>query len=290
MTTIVIDASPILYASVFSKSDMRMCNRNEVRTECTYRIAMTIYNMYTMFNTNRVVLTFDSKINNRKKMYPTYKANRKEVSEDIKRARQEIYAQIPTVQNFLTKCNIPWFCEEGFESDDVIASICYNNGGEFILGVSDHDMFQLLRPNVTIYNLYKAENKIYTDKHFISDFGISPRKYHQVLGLAGCPTDNIEGIRGVGEKKAIQFLNKTLPTNGKIYKTIMENKETYYETLKLVKLPLDGCPVIILPDYFEKNYNYDGFISICDELEFDSFYQESGVLNLRTWKAFFGKD
>lgn len=286
MRTLIIDASPILYMTAFAKDGLALATEDGRRTECVYRLITTIFSMCELYNTNKVVVTFDSKINNRKVISPEYKANRQEVSENIKQKRQEIFEQIPRVKEFLTQANIEWYEIEGFESDDLIASICFNNPGFFTLIVSDHDMYQLLRPNIDMYFLSKRIR--YTMSDFEKEYGISPTKYHQVMAMAGDPTDNIKGIKGIGEKAALDFILKKLKPTTKKYKAIVEGKQIYFETMRLVKLPLENCPVIKLE---HKIPDFPGFVEACKSLEFDSILKKcSDPFYIEHWKSVLFKE
>ena len=281
MRTLVIDASPILYMSVFARDGLALATEDGRRTECAYRLITTIFSMCELYSTNKVVVTFDSKINNRKLISPDYKANRQEVPENIKEKRKEIFEQIPRIKEFLTTSNIEWYELEGFESDDLIASICFNNPGFFTLIVSDHDMYQLLRPNIDMYFLSKRRKYTMTD--FENEFGIPSTKYHQVLALAGDPTDNIKGIPSIGERTALNFVKKTLSSSSKKYKEILKGKDLYFETMRLVKLPLENCPVIKL-EY--KVPSYTGFIEACENLEFASILKKrTDPFYIDNWKS-----
>ena len=88
--------------------------------------------------------------------------------------------------------------------------------------------------------------------------------------IAGCKSDEVPGIAGVGEKTAIKFLKNELPKHFKAYSKIRDNWESALEKwLPLVHLPLEGTPLPNLHDY--KHPSMSEFFKICVEYEFESF-------------------
>jgi 5'-3' exonuclease len=178
-------------------------------------------------------------------MYSNYKGNRIRQVPDksIEKARGILKTQIFALRDdYLPDAgfkNVFW--SDGFEADDVIASICQSNPGEsFVIISEDKDMYQLLSSKVSIY--HPRQEQIVTPQVFTEKYGINPEQWAAVKGLCGCDSDNVDGVRGVGEKTAIRYLRGELKTSLKSYKAILESQKIIDRNLKLVVLPFVGCP------------------------------------------------
>jgi len=201
-----------------------------------------------LFNTSRFIFCWDSKYSKRKEIYPESKANRdkKEYSEEeIKfdiAFRKQMKKLRTTYLPMIGFKNI--FVQKGYESDDIIASICsckyLDEENEAIIITSDKDLYQCIRPNVSFYN--PQTSKILTLQGFKKQYGIHPIRWGLVKSFAGCTTDNVVGIRGIGEKTAIKYMERELGTYTKAHQAIMSPEGTtiFNRNQKLVILPFEG--------------------------------------------------
>lgn len=169
-----------------------------------------------------------------KHLSPDEAADRKRMRGDIKLLRDVYLPQIGFK-------NI-WH-QDGYEADDCIAScaerLC-KKGKDSIIVSGDNDLFQLLGKRVIMW--IPAKSRIYTEKDLSRDYdGISPEQWAQVKALAGCASDGVRGIEGVGEITAVKFLRGKLNGGQKIHDRIIEQKNVWLNNLQLVKLPYHGC-------------------------------------------------
>jgi len=136
------------------------------------------------------------------------------------------------------------FVQKGYESDDIIASICCQKNksidNEFVIISSDKDLYQCISPSVSFYN--PQTSKILTFQGFKKKYGIESYEWGNVKSLAGCTTDNVKGIEGIGEIRAIQFLNGNLNPKSKAMQNIKnpDSDEILFRNQKLVILPFEG--------------------------------------------------
>ena len=137
----------------------------------------------------------------RKKKFPAYKANRKEIDPDLR-------VQFQFIQEMLEALNIPGMIKPGFEADDVIASIvCSNPSSQIVIISSDKDLMQLIDDGrVVLYDGMK--DRFIDSSAVIEKFGVSPSKMCDFLSLTGDSSDNIPGLPGVGPKTASSLLNE----------------------------------------------------------------------------------
>jgi len=156
-----------------------------------------------------ICIIWDSRLNNRKKLYPQYKGNRKPKTLTDERDKTNHYTLLDQLKDSL-KLLGDWACIEqsGFEADDLIAHFVNEStiDNNFVIVSSDNDMYQLLGNRVTQYLPHRKEFYTYLD--FKKEFGIIPEKYVYVKALAGDRGDNIIGINGVGIKKAVKLIQQ----------------------------------------------------------------------------------
>lgn len=202
------------------------------------------------FQTKHLVFCFDRRGSVRQKLFPDYKLKRR--TKTYTPEEQMMYAGMHKQITALRRVYLPQigyrnvFSQKGYEADDVIASVCHNlpDGDEAIVVSSDEDMYQLLSKQIRIWK--PVSKQMWSRKRFKNVYGIRPADWAVVKALAGCSTDEVPGIRGIGEKTACQFIAGTLKEGSAKHELILTNqKKILKRNLPLVKLPLDGCKQFI---------------------------------------------
>ncbi len=245
---IVLDVNNLAHRSFHSMGKLSFKGRP---TNVLFGIFRDILDLRDLFNTDKFAFCFDSSSSKRKEIYSDYKGNRKikEESEGDKKARVDLYIQIEELFDILPDIGFQNVFEvEGYEADDIIASICYDLDidDEVIIVSTDQDLYQLLSVyTISIYNPIKK--KVITEEWFIKEYEINPSKWSCVKAIAGCSSDNIIGAFGVGEKTAIKYLNEKLKRDTKAFESIAKVLNTDFErNMKLVDLPYSGMPKVFL--------------------------------------------
>src|SRR3972149_7738159 len=201
---------------------------------------------------DNINIIWDSRINNRKKLYSEYKANRKPKTLEEERDKTNHYSLLDQLKSSLKTLG-DWACieREGYEADDLIAYFVKESAIDdtFVIISSDNDLYQLLNDRCVMYLPHRKE--FYTILDFQKEFDISPNKYPFVKALAGDRSDNIKGIEGIGIKKGIKLIKE-----GQCWTHwINKYKEVDLETnLELVSLPFENDKInLTMPQsYFEK--------------------------------------
>ena len=150
-----------------------------------------------------VVVVFDTKYaTHRHNSYAEYKANRKPTP-------AELQAQIPLIYKVVRAYNIPIYAARGYEADDIISALVKKlseKNVEIIIATSDKDMEQLLSPQVKILN---AKKGVMIDQETLfREKGIRPEQVVDVLSLSGDSSDNVPGVPGIGNKTALELIQK----------------------------------------------------------------------------------
>jgi DNA polymerase-1 len=249
---LIIDTTYLCHRAWHTTGDLMF---EEKGTGAIYGVLRDIVTLQDTFHTARCIFCFDHGMSKRFKLLPGYKSTRRlgrdMESDEEQQARVDFQRQITALKSrhlpdmgFQNVFSVP-----GFEADDLIAAIAATlpDTEHGIIVGTDHDLYQCLKDNVSIWNPNKK--MIYDKSAFISEWGIQPEQWASVKAYAGCKSDDIPGIRGIGETTAAKFLRGELSTNTKAYHAIMNGKLLHDENLKLTKLPFPKTPVLeILPD------------------------------------------
>jgi DNA polymerase I len=213
-------------------------------TGVVYGVLQTVRNLMDRFNTQRIVFCFDDGEPVRKAALSSYKGARKlkreQMSEDDRARWQSMKKQINDLKTKLLFkigfMNVLW--QYGYEADDLIASVCHSVSDDIIIVSSDQDLYQLLSKGVCIYHPQK--DQIYDRSDLIADYGITPRHWAMVKAIAGCTSDSITGVPGVGEVTAIKYITGELPSSHRSFKKIIQYKEDIQRNLNLTTIPYPG--------------------------------------------------
>ncbi|MDD5731458.1 MAG: DNA polymerase I [Patescibacteria group bacterium] len=216
--------------------------------------------------------------------YKEYKATRT-------KAPDELYEQIPYAKEVLTALNIPIYALAGFEADDLIGTLCKRiddkklNIDTYIL-TGDMDTLQLVDDNTRVYTLKKGikDTIIYDESLVEQKYGFGPDRVIDYKALRGDPSDNIPGVKGIGEKTATDLIKKYGSLDG-IYKAINENafafsasikdklisdKENAYLSKKLATIRLDVPIKIEIEDCCTYDFDKAKATAVFQKFEFRS--------------------
>ncbi len=221
----------------------------------------TIKKIKLNYQIDNINLIWDSKINNRKLIYPEYKNNRRIKTIEMEKDKENHYSLLDRLKGSLKKLGA-WADVrlEGYEADDLIAYFVKNStyDNNFIILSSDNDLYQLLGDRCIMYLLNKK--KFYSHIDFKNEFIVMPNKYPLVKALSGDSSDNIKGIDGIGIKKAIKLIE-----GGQCWQHfISKYPEVDLElNLELIQLPFQEHKIDIkIP---QSNFNKSAWIELFQE-------------------------
>lgn len=243
MKWVIIDVSFLCYRAFYS---FRGLTHNDVPTGIIYGFMREVVLLSRKFRTEGLVFCFDKGVGVRTEIYPAYKQKRKTTTdpEEIE-IKREVARQIGIIRDKILPAvgyeNI--FFQSGYESDDVIASITQTlpKGDSAVMISADADLLQLIQDHVTFYDPKK--DKEITRAVFKKEYGIEPSDYWKVKTLAGCTSDEVPGIPGVGEKTAIKYLRGELKATTQAHQKITAARKEgtlIRRNRKLTKLPFPG--------------------------------------------------
>ena len=279
-----IDCNNLCYRAFYATGNMAYGGNP---TGVVFGFLNQLFTIYKNYGPSIVpVFCWDSPKSLRRDVCPTYKRKEGEATPEQIEGRLEAYRQFDEVRTKVLPAlgfgNLI-FREEGFEADDLIAFGCANlKVDKFKMIVSsDEDLFQCLRNYVKIFN--PGSNQQFTDIDFNTSFNITPDLWPHVKAIAGCSSDNVIGVQGVGEKTAIKYLTGELSFSNKKYNVIKQFvKSKEYETnFQLVKLPYIGSKFTM--EVKMPELKKEAFIDVFDRYGLESFFKRMSTISNNLW-------
>lgn len=212
-------------------------------TSVLFGFLRDIITLQELYNTANIAFCFDcTDASFRKLVYPAYKSNRIKNYNDAQAARSmlELREQIESLrEDILFQIGFTnVFCINKFEADDVIAFCCQRLYDNPITIVSaDSDLLQLLDKDNRITQWNPKEKKSMNWESVVEKYDIEPTDIPIYKALAGDTADNIRGLKGVGKKTAVAYLNNRLAKNSLKYVQIREQEDEWHRNLCLTRLP-----------------------------------------------------
>lgn len=218
----------------------------------------------------------------RHKEYSEYKGTRKPLPEELR-------TQIPLIKEFLDIIGIKRMENLDYEADDLLATVSQklqNDFDEFMVVTGDHDLLQLVSDKVTVALTKKGvgDLDLYTKSNFKEKTGFEPNQLIEYKGIVGDTSDNLPGIKGIGEKTCIKLLNEFNTIEG-IYQHLdslttrcrnlfIESKDIALNCRRLATLEKNALIDINANDVIIKNPNTKDLIDFYTRMEFNSFIKK----------------
>ena len=207
---VLIDGNSIMNRAFYGIMGSKMLTTKDGKyTNAIYGFLAILFKLIEDVKPEYMAVAFDLKAPTaRHKMYEGYKANRKGMPD-------ELAEQMPIIKEILRAMNIDIIEKEGYEADDVIGTLSRygeKQGLEVVILSGDRDTFQLATDKVTIRiprtKGGKTETDLFDRNKIIETYQIEPKQLIDVKGLQGDTSDNIPGVPGVGEKTALNLIQK----------------------------------------------------------------------------------
>ncbi len=228
-----------------------------------------------------MIVAFDKGRTFRHNQYKDYKANRDETP-------KELVQQFPLAKEILKGMGIKHFEIDNYEADDIIgtfAKYCdFEKGYIGTIISSDKDLLQLLSDKVDIKLLKQTDHLRYNATTFKEEHGIVPLRVIDLKALMGDASDNIPGVKGIGEKTALRLLKQygTLDNiynnidniKGKLQENLIRDKELAYLSYDLATIVTSVPMDITIEDLKRKEINFKKLEELYQELEFYSLLKK----------------
>lgn len=283
-TLFLIDGSAVAYRAYFAFIRNPLINSKGENTSAVFGFVNSMVKIIRDEKPDYLAVVFDTKAPTfRHKMYDDYKSTRAKMPE-------EMVAQLPRINEAVEALNVPVFAIEGYEADDVIATIGRMAAEREImvyLVSSDKDLFQLIDDNISMYIPQKgSEPPVKMDREAVKEkTGVYPEKIIEFMALTGDSSDNVPGIPGVGPKTALTLLEQfgsleavleraeEITAKGTRAKVI-ENKDLAILSKKLVTIDTAVPVTFSLEGLARRQPNLEKCKTLFTELEFFTILKE----------------
>ncbi len=226
----LVDGANLAYRSYFAFIRQPLVSSKGLNTSGAFGFTQTLLKLLEDEKPDYIAVVWDtSEETERSRAFPEYKATREKMPEEMEDSLESIER---IVEGFrIAQIEVP-----GQEADDVIGTLAVKaaeRGLDVYIVSFDEDFLQLVRPNLRLYNLRKGWNELEVlgPDETRAKYGVGPERIRDVLALAGDPSDNIPGVRGVGEKTAIELVQEHGSLEGAIANAASIRRKNVREAL-----------------------------------------------------------
>lgn len=277
---VLIDGNALIFRAYYATATRMSRNAEGIPTNAIYLFSSILMKLLEQKNFDDIIVALDSPGKKfRHREFANYKANRKEVPAELK-------VQFAPIKEFLNLCNVKVIEVDGYEADDIIGTLAVRAVAEnyFVdIYTGDRDLLQLINSNATIHMMRKglSETEIFDRIHMKEVYGIEPKQIIDVKALMGDSSDNIPGVKGIGEKGAFDLIKKynTLDQiyeaideiKGKLQEKLLQGKEMAYLSYELATID-----TTLQLDHSLTDGDYQGY----DKVGLNKFFKQYGIRSL----------
>ncbi|MCQ4022724.1 MULTISPECIES: DNA polymerase I [unclassified Ruminococcus] len=288
MKLLVLDGNSILNRAFYGIK--LLTTKDGTFTNAVYGFMTMLIKIKEDVQPDAVAVAFDLKAPTfRHKKYDGYKANRKPMP-------AELASQMPIIKELLIKLGYKTVECEGFEADDILGTLakaCEDNGCECVLATGDRDSLQLVSESVTVRlaatKMGRPDVRIYDEAKIAEDYGVSPKQLIDIKAIQGDTSDNIPGVKGIGEKGAGELIRKFGSLDG-VYenidsadikpamrKKLEQDRDNAYLSLMLGEIAKNAPIDTELSHYVPTNGDKQAAAALMARLEFFSLIKKLGL-------------
>ena len=263
-TLYIIDSYGLIYRSYYAFISRPLTNKDGENVSAVFGFFRNLKAVLDKYKPHGLVAAFDPKGPTfRHQMYDQYKATRQKTPEDL-------HAQVPVIEEILVALGIPVLRQDGFEADDVIATLakqCCQQGRPCRILSADKDLMQLVDCTTEILKPDKAGGwEVVGAAGVEAEWGVPPEGMLDLLALIGDTADNVPGVPGVGIKTALKLLGEygsldgiyhhADEIKGAIGNKIRDGKDLAYFSKDLIALRYDVPLEASIDSFSTENLNY----------------------------------
>lgn len=287
---ILVDGNNLLfrsyYATAYTGNFMR--NSEGFPTNGLFGFVNMINKIISEEKPTYIAVAFDVGKTFRHEKYSEYKGGRDETPDDLKK-------QFPVAKKILEAMGIKYLECPGYEADDIIGTLAkmVDIDDDFIATIisSDKDLLQLISNDVEVKLLKQKDFIRMNHDTFVETYGIEPIRMVDLKGLMGDSSDNIPGVKGIGEKTALKLLQKYVSVegvyehideiSGAVKNKLVDGKDSAFASKEIATIYKDVPLNITLKDIKYNGEDADKLVTIFSDLEFYSFLKKTDTVKVK---------
>ena len=274
---LLLDGHSLAYRAFYALREVEMSTTTGQPTNAVFGFTSMLINLMRDEEPTHVGVAFDvSRKTFRSDSYPAYKAGRSETPDDFR-------GQVSLIREVLEALHIPAMMVDGFEADDVIATVTTRAtaaGMDVLICTGDRDALQLVNDHVTVLYPKRGVSDMtrFTPDEVQAKYGLTPAQYPDFAALRGDPSDNLPGIPGVGEKTAAKWIReygsfqelieRVDTVKGKVGDALREHVGAVALNRRLTELVRDVDVDIELDTLARQQWDRDEVHRLFDDLQF----------------------
>lgn len=282
----LIDGHAVAYRQFFALKSGNFTTRAGEPTNATYGFTRILLDILQNDMPRYLAVTFDKGLSGREELFPDYKGTREKMPDDLS-------TQLDRIEELVKAFNIPILALDGYEADDVIgtvAPVAEAQGVDVRIITGDKDILQLLTPHIQVQLPKRGEDDVIWDIAAFKEkySGLEPEKLVDLKALMGDSSDNIPGVKGIGEKGGLNLLVQYGSLDniyahldeitGATHNKLVEGKEMAYISQKLARILRDVPIELNLEACVAHDFDKDVVLELFRVLEFRTFSKRiSGV-------------
>lgn len=284
MKLLAVDGNSILNRAFYGIRPLT--TKDGIHTNAIFGFLNILLKLEREIKPDAVAIAFDvSRKTFRNEQYELYKANRKGMPDDLRE-------QLPLIQEILTLMGYNILGCEGYEGDDILGTLAKaskENNNHCIIATGDRDCLQLVNDNVEVLLVKTKENVLYNAKKVLEDFSIEPYQVIELKALMGDSSDNIPGVKGVGEKTATTLIGKYkdieniykdvdgIEATPRVKRLLTEGKDDAFMSRTLATICCDVPINTDINSYVKTEPKTDELSELMTKLEMFSFFERMNL-------------
>lgn len=284
---LLIDGHSMAYRAYFALPVENFTTAQGLHTNAIYGFATMLLSLIKEEQPTHIAVAFDvSRKTFRSDIFPEYKANRASTPDEFR-------SQMSYLHELIELCDLKHFSLEGYEADDLIATIAKaaeKENFEIFICTGDRDSFQLVNSATTVLYPKRGVSELsrMTPDAVFEKYGMTPEQYPDFAALRGDPSDNLPSIPGVGEKTAAKWiveygsltelLSHVDEVGGKVGQSLRDNIDNVIRNRELTQLVHDAPIKFDLDSLIWQGINPQSINPLLEKLEFKSLKERFAAL------------
>ena len=273
---LILDGHSLAYRAFHGLPVENFATSSGQHTNAVYGFTSMLSNVLKEQKPTHLAVAFDvSRDTFRSKRYPDYKATRAKSPPEFK-------GQVELIKEILNSLQIQVITADGFEADDILATLAHHCDFEVKIISGDRDTFQLVDQRVTVLYPRKGMSDLVlmTPDAIKEKYGVLPTQYRDLAAMVGEASDNLPGVPGVGPKTAAKWIEQygsleniianAKDIGGKVGESMRENIERAAENYELNRLVIDAPVETDIAAYAKRDYDPTKVHEVLDAIEFSA--------------------